>query len=518
MRTVPLYLLTLIAAIANTPLDIYDVHAWNVGTVKIEPWRKRTAGAVTSIRQGLAWLQPLIFGRPQLVCAMACLLCLCLVGPSTLHASSGVSIMLMGHINIDALERDLLKKSGEAAALLEKTMRACQTHEEKDKDGNVVATGRLMTKEEKDAIQAILDQGKDIKAKLDAAKGDVSLSAEIEKLTAGMTDRPKSNGQTPAATKSLGQQFVDSEAFAWIRQTAGKRGGGWTSPSAELMATTLDTSSGSGGPLIVTDYRPGILPLLFKRLVIADLIAPGTTDSNSITYMKETTFTNAAAPVAEGAAKPESALVFAQQVDPVSKIAHWLPVTEEMLEDVQQIRSYIDGRLRFGVALTEEDQLLNGSGTLPALRGILNRTGLTAAQARGTDTNADAIFKQITTIATTVFVQPDGVVMNPTNWQTIQLMKDANGQYYGSGPFAPAQQATLWGLPVVKTPTIAAGTGLVGAFQEAAQIFRKGGLRVEASNSHQDFFIKNLVAIRAEERLALAVYRPAAFGTVTGLN
>lgn len=518
MRTVPLYLLTLIAAIANTPLNIFDVHAWNIGTVKVDPWRKRTSGAVTSIRRGLTWLHTVMFGRPQLLCAMACLLCLCLVGPSTLHAS-GVSIVLMGHINIDALERDLMKKSGEAAALLEKTMKDCQAHQEKDKEGKVVATGRLMTKEEKDAIQAILDQGKDIKAKLDAAKGDVNLSAEIEKLTAGMTDKPQQAGQKATATKSMGQQFIESKAFEWLKQTSGQRSSSsWTSPSAELMATTLDTSSGSGGPLIVTDYRPGILPLLFKRLVIADLIAPGTTDSNSITYMKETTFTNAAAPVAEGAAKPESALVFTQTSDPVSKIAHWLPVTEEMLEDVQQIRSYIDGRLRFGVALTEEDQLLNGSGTLPALRGILNRTGLTAAQLRGTDTNADAIFKQITTIATTVFVQPDGVVMNPTNWQTVQLMKDANGQYYGAGPFAPAQQATLWGLPVVKTPTIVAGTALVGAFQEASQIFRKGGLRVEASNSHNDFFIKNLVAIRAEERLALAVYRPAAFGTVTGLN
>jgi HK97 family phage major capsid protein len=112
---------------------------------------------------------------------------------------------------------------------------------------------------------------------------------------------------------------------------------------------------------------------------------------------------------------------------------------------------------------------------------------------------------------------PDGVVINPANWQTIQLMKDANGQYYGSGPFAPAVQATIWGLPAVKTPTIAAGTALVGAFQSSAQVFRKGGIRVEASNSHNDFFQKNLVALRAEERLALAVYRPAAFGTVTGL-
>jgi HK97 family phage major capsid protein len=327
--------------------------------------------------------------------------------------------------------------------------------------------------------------------------------------------------------KSLGQQFVESEAMDYLTQTKGRRGGSWSSPNVELtdpglQAATLTSDAASGGDLIIPDYRPGIVPLLFKRLVVADLIASGTTDSNLISYMKETTFTNAAAPVAEGGTKPESTLIFDAVTDAVQKIAHWLPVTEEMLEDVAQIRAYIDARLRLGVELTEEDQLLNGSGTAPAIRGILNRTGLATAVARGTDTNVDAIFKQIWAIFTTAFIMPDGVVLNPANWQTIALSKDANGQYYGGGPFVPAAMQTLWGLPAVKTPTIASGTALVGAFRQAAQVFRKGfrkgGMRVEASNSHSDYFVKNLVAIRAEERLALAVYRPGAFGTVTGLN
>lgn len=424
-------------------------------------------------------------------------------------------------MNITALETDLLKKTGEIAALIEKTGRECQAHEEKDKDGEVISRGRLMTAEEKKAIQVLLDEGKSLKANVDRAKSDQSFTEELAKLTAGMTRiGPATTRQETLATlKSMGHQFTDSEQYDFFKKGLHRGGSAWTSPSLELMATTLDTTSGSGGQLIVSDYQRTIIPLMFKRLVVADLIAPGTTDSNSVTYMKETTFTNAAAPVAEGAAKPESTIVFAQVADLVRKIAHFLPVTEEMLEDVAQIRSYIDQRLQFGVRLTEEDQLLNGSGTPPAIQGILNRAGLAAAQPRGTDTNADAIFKQRTAIATTAFVDPDGVVINPTNWQTIVLAKDANGQYYGAGPFAPRQVIqTLWGLPVVATPTIAAGTGLVGDFGGSAQVFRKGGIRVEASNSHNDFFIKNLVAIRAEERLALAVYRPGAFGPVTGLN
>ena len=108
--------------------------------------------------------------------------------------------------------------------------------------------------------------------------------------------------------------------------------------------------------------------------------------------------------------------------------------------------------------------------------------------------------------------------MNPSNWQKILLMKDSNGQYYGAGPFAGPQRPTLWGVRVALTSAITANTALVGCFQTAAQIFRKGGLRVEASNSHASFFVENKIAIRAEERLALAVYRASAFGTVTNLT
>lgn len=289
--------------------------------------------------------------------------------------------------------------------------------------------------------------------------------------------------------------------------------------SAEMFATTLDETSGSGGQLIVTDYRPGVLPLLFKRLVIADLLASGTTESNSITYMRETTFTNAAAAVAEGAPKPESTLIFDQVSDLVRKIAHWLPITDEMLEDVAQARSYIDARLRLGLDITEEDQLLNGSGTAPNVQGLLNRSGLTTATVRsGSVTNAEAIFTAMMATFNGSFVMPTGTVMNPANWQTTQLSKDGEGRYYGSGPFAGPQAPTLWGLPVVVTPSIVANTGFTGAFNSAAQVFRKGGVRVEASNSHSDFFVRNLTAIRAEERLALAVYRPAAFSKITSLT
>lgn len=296
--------------------------------------------------------------------------------------------------NIALMERDLETKKTAAKTTLEAQMTKAE------------AEKRDRTKEEREAVDAMLADAKQLSARIKAAKGDRAMLDEIERITSGtsqsVVQRP-TQGQVHHVMKSIGQQLIEAEEWRdFIKAQGHRRSSAWMSPSFEfqadawvnnLQATTLDTTGGSGGPLIVTDYRPGIVDLRFKRLVVADLISPGTTDSNSITYMKETTYTNAAAPVAEGAAKPESTLVFTQATDPVQKIAHFIPITEEMLEDYSQTRSYVDSRLRLGVQLTEEDQLLNGSGTPPAIRGILNRSGLAAAQPRGTDTNPDAIFK-----------------------------------------------------------------------------------------------------------------------------
>jgi HK97 family phage major capsid protein len=212
-------------------------------------------------------------------------------------------------------------------------------------------------------------------------------------------------------------------------------------------------------------------------------------------------------------------MTFEAVVEPVRKIAHWLPVTEEMLEDDAQISSYIDARLSLGVQIEEEDQLLNGTIVPPDIIGLMNRTGLAADVVTGVapDNAIDAIFRQMMAIFTTSFLQPDGIVLNPADWAQIVMTKNSQGNYLALSPFGPVQTPVLWGLPVVVTPSMIVNTALVGAYKTASQVFRRGGIRVEASNSHQDYFIKNLVAIRAEERLALAVYRPGAFGKVTGI-
>ena len=406
--------------------------------------------------------------------------------------------------NLSMLESDLSAAKTRTRNLLNATIAACQ------------AETRLMTATEKAALERAQAEVASLQGRVDPIRGDQHLIALIN----GTVNHPVS-GDGSDGVGSVGALFAANEEIRRFIASGGHRASGaWRTPAVDvpyggLFATTLTESPTSGGKLVVPDYRPGIVATATRPIVVMDLLIPGTTNSNSVTVMVETTFTNAAAAVAEGIAKPESALVFDQVAEPVLKVAHWLPVTEELLEDAPAISSYIDGRLRLGVQLAEDDQILNGNGTLPNYRGLLLRaTAPTITQGAG-ENIMDAIKRQITQIATTAFVEPSGLVMHPSDVAAVQSSKTSTGDYYGAGPFGPVTAPSLWNLPIAVTPAIAAKTVLVGAFSTMAQFFRKGGIRVEASNSHQDFFIKNLVAIRAEERGALACYRPAAFGKVT---
>ena len=416
-------------------------------------------------------------------------------------------------LNLAVLERERTTKAQAASARLLEIARTCE------------AEDRLRTTEEDAEIETLRADAFAIDARIKQMQGSSRLTEELAALA-----RPVGHSLSPAAararTRGMGTQFTESAEYQEFFHTLkGHRAqSSWRSPGIELfppgpMAATLTEDPASGGALVIPQYLPGILPLPQRRLVVGDAFAQGTTDSNLISYMSEKTFTNAAAAVAEGALKPESTLIYEAITDPVRKLAHWLPTTEEMLEDAPQIRSYIDGRLQLGVQLAEEDELLNGTGVAPHILGLRLRPGLAPDVVQtDPDTVADAILKQSMAIFNTAFLPADTVVMNPADWTNVVLMKSGQGEYLAGGPFSTLPTPTLWGLRVVLTPMIPAAVAVVGAFMQGAQVFRKGGIRVEASNSHADFFIKNLVAIRAEERLALAVYRPAAFGEVTGLH
>jgi HK97 family phage major capsid protein len=329
--------------------------------------------------------------------------------------------------------------------------------------------------------------------------------------------------------QGLGDQFVQSEGYKAIRDPA-SRPQTWSSGAVELETKgTLVTTPGTG--LTPAGYVPGVVETLFQRLYLADLMPNREAPGNPVRHVSETTATNAAAAVAETGVKPESTLVFGEVSEPVRKIATLLPISDEMLEDAPQIQAYLNSRLTLFVKQQEEQQLLLGSGTAPNLQGFVASGRAIGTYARGTaDDNALAIFKAANGTRGSSFLDPDTVVIHPTNWQAIRTAKDDSGQYYGGGPFygpyggpqgpAGASQFSadsLWGMRVVVTSAITVGTALVGAFGEGAAVFRKGGVTVEASNSHSTYFASDITTLRAELRLALGVFRPSAFVAVTQL-
>lgn len=382
---------------------------------------------------------------------------------------------------------------------------------------------RELNASEMATVKAAMDRATDARKRVGEAQSNENFHREVDRATGGMA-----SSVYGAPMHSLGQQFLDSEAGRWLRENKNRGSNYWSTPVVELMppgaggimATTIvsDPGTGNGGLYVPPEYLPGITGIPLRPPKVADLLSNAPTTSNAIVSMRETAYTDAAAAVAEGGAKPESAISFAPVTDPVVKIAHWIPITDELLEDVPAMAGYLNARLIAGLRVPEDDQLLNGSGVAPNMLGLLKRPGLAPPVAlAGTDTNADAIAKQLAAIEASTYLVPTGVIMHPTNWQTVLLTKDTMGRYIGGSPFATPQVPTLWGKPVAITKAIALGTALI-VTQSAAMVFHRGGISVQASNSHQDFFVKNLQAVRCEERLALAVFLPAAFGPVTGLN
>jgi HK97 family phage major capsid protein len=264
--------------------------------------------------------------------------------------------------------------------------------------------------------------------------------------------------------------------------------------------------------------RRELVNMALEERTVADLMLQGGTDNNTIEYYEETTVTNAAATVAEGGTKPEAALAWTLRTESVRKIAVWLPATKESLDDVSWLESQIRGRLAFMVQRQEEAQILAGDGNAPNLRGILNRSGI-QTQAKGADPVPDAIYRAMQKIrgaGGSGFAEPSAVVMHPNDWTDVKLLRTADGIYIWGNPSDEGPDR-IWGLPVRQTTAMTENTALVGAFRPYAEVLRREGINITLSTEHGTYFVENKVAILAESRLALAVYRPAAFATVTGI-
>ena len=285
----------------------------------------------------------------------------------------------------------------------------------------------------------------------------------------------------------------------------------WNGSKGSFDAKTFNKSLGSDsdGSLIQPMQVPGIIMPGLRRLTIRDLLAQGRISSNSLEYVREEVFTNNADVVAEKALKPESDITFSKQTANVKTIAHWVQASRQVMDDAPMLQSYVNNRLMYGLALKEEGQLLNGDGTGDNLEG-LNKVATaydTSLNATG-DTRADIIAHAIYQVTESEF-SASGIVLNPRDWHNIALLKDNEGRYIFGGPQAFTSNI-MWGLPVVPTKAQAAGTFTVGGFDMASQVWDRMDATVEVSREDRDNFVKNMLTILCEERLALAHYRPTA--------
>ncbi len=334
-----------------------------------------------------------------------------------------------------------------------------------------------------------------------------SISKEIEGLNARLTDlmqksaRPE--GNVPAA-RSLGQQVIESDRFKAF-QAGGFRGRTGNIP---VLLGALTTDNG-GGVLVEPQRLPGIRMPGQLPLRVRDLLAVGTTSSNAIEFVREKTFTNNAAAVAENTKKPESVIEFEQDSTTVKTLAHWIPASRQILEDVSQYQSYIDPRMLYGLNLVEDNQLMKGDGTGANLKGLMRYATKFDEQLATSSTNKlDRIADAILQVWLTGF-PANGIYMHPKDTNDLRKLKDTIGRYLFSNPES-AIVPMPWGMRVVETTAIPEGTALVGAFALAAQVFDRQTATIDIADQDQDNFVKNMITIRAEERLALAVYYPSA--------
>lgn len=375
-----------------------------------------------------------------------------------------------------------------------------------------------LAQEFKAATDKVKEYGEELKGKMANGeqlsqtakqKADEAIVAmnELKARLDELEQKSARRGDAPEKAKSLGAQVVESEAFKAMQ--ADPRGVGKIKVKANITSATAD-ADGSAGALIPQHRVEGVITPPNRRMTIRDLIMPGQTASNAITYMRETGFTNnAAAQNGEGNKKAQSNLKYDEQTVNVATLAHFIKVSRQVFDDAPQLSSQINGRLMYGLKLVEEQQILNGDGQNGNLKGIIPQATAFADKATLAKYSIiDQLRLAILQVALAEY-PAEAHVLNPIDWAKIELLKDDNGRYIIGDP-QEGTAPTLWRLPVVETQSMGVGKFLTGAFGMAAQLFDRQESAVYLGFENDDF-TSNMLTALAEQRLALAVYRPEAF-------
>lgn len=406
---------------------------------------------------------------------------------SGLHAEGFAVLMAEGATpTIEDLAKEFAKKNAEFTTISGELRDA-----QKELKGRYEKDGKL-TEELKGSIDKLLTNFNELKGNMDEMEKQMASRVEEDQKTA----------------KTWGEQLVETERYKGLKEQ-GSISGKRTSFGAEVKQVT----SAAAGGLIRQPYVDDLVSLQRSRRVIRDLLTTIPVQEAAVTYAKQTTRTNNAAPVAEGAAKPYSDYAWTSATAVVRTIAHLAKLTRQAMDDAPRLVGEVDSEMRYGLGLVEENQILFGNGTGENLNGIVPQATAFARPAGvGTMTGvtrADTLRIAILQAALSLY-PADGIVISQIDWAMIELLKDSTGAYLFGGPQGSTDKR-MWGLPVVDTPAQVAGDFLVGGFKIGATVYDRMSVELLISTENADDFEKNLATMRAEERLALAVKRPGAF-------
>ena len=385
------------------------------------------------------------------------------------------------------------------------------------------AKGRSFTDDERAKVDEHLAKADELDGQIKAAAADEARMKRLGTLAPAAAGEERKAGDTdsdkPAAT--LGEHFAKNIGGAEGLLRLKEAGARVSTP--EYKAATDPNAIGTDFAPVLTEVDRTIVRG-FRRPTITDLLGSGSLSGNAVTYYVEGGVEGGFATVAEGAQKPQLHFINpTTRTDALKKIAAWFDTTDEMTEDLPYMVSEINNRGLYLLSLAEEAQLLSGDGTGTNVLGLLNRSGVqSVAQAATGDSPQDAIFRGLTAVQTATGLTADGIIMNPLDYQALRLSKDANGQYFGGGFFSGEYgnggvsfQPPVWGQTTIVSAAVPAKTVVLGALKAATTVYRKGGVRVESTNSDLGKFTKNIVTTRIEERVALAVRIPSAVVKVT---
>lgn len=390
---------------------------------------------------------------------------------------------------------------------------------------------RDLTDEEAAKVDALLAEADALRERIVKGEERESRLRSASPIMGAPTEIRRGDGMPVTGSKSIGAQFVESEAFRkWLADVAPSgevpEKGGLRSPTVwfkslfeqkDLITGESDISAGA----FVTPDRTGIYePLGRIPLVLRDLISIRQTTSDLVEFVRQTAQVQEAAPVAEAnvkystgatgeilGTKPQGRMTFQVVQTTVKTIAVYMAATRRALADAAQIRGIIDQELRDDIAEELEDQMLNGNGVNPNFTGIFNTPGILN---QAFNTNILTTCRQaVTTIQVTGRSQPTAWLFNPTDWETVELLQDTNDRYYGNGPFAQGPNR-LWGYPVVISQFVPKTRALLADWRKAV-LWDRQRVSLYVTDSHEDWFVRNIIAILAEMRAAFGLIRPTAF-------